>query len=200
MMKTLLLFILIGLPGLCYSQTFSGGLNLGVNTSQIDGDAYWGYHRIGLFAGGFVNAYLSDDFGLQMELHFVDKGASKSNEIGDPAYYRVKLHYVELPLVVFYDVMEKVKISAGLTYGLLIKAEEDLSGTGYREPDPPFHKSDVNMLIGAEYFFLEKISVYSRFTYSIIPIREHPGGQTHFLDRGQVNNNISIALRYYFSR
>lgn len=180
------------------AQTFNGGLSLGLNASQIDGDAYWGYHRIGLFGGAFVNTFFSEEVGLQMELHFVGKGASKWNEIGDPAYYRVKLHYVELPVVALYDVIDKLRLSGGLSYGLLINAEEDLSGTGYREPDPEYKKGDLSMLIGAEYFFMESWSFYSRFTYSILPIREHPGGQTHFLNRGQVNNNISMALRYYF--
>jgi hypothetical protein len=199
-MKNFLAILAFFMSVSAHGQSFKAGLQVGVNASQIDGDAYWGYHRIGLFTGGFVNTFLSDAFGIQMELNYVNKGASKSNEIGDPAYYRINLNYIELPVVALFNVIDEVRISAGISYGQLLNAEEDLSGTGYREPDPPFKKGDVSTLIGAEYFFLDKLSVYSRFTYSIIPIREHPGGQTHFLDRGQVNNNISIALRYYFSR
>lgn len=197
-MRKIFILILLIMPVSLLSQNFNGGLNLGMNTSQIDGDAYWGYHRIGPFVGAFVNTYFTEYIGMQLELNYVNKGASKRNEIGDPAYYRIKLNYVELPVVALYKLIDKVRINAGITYGVLIKAKEDLSGTGFREPEPAFDKSDLSMLVGAEYFFTEKWSIYGRFTYSILPIREHPGKKTHFLDRGQMNNNISIALRYYF--
>ena len=50
------------------SQQFNGGLMAGVAGTQVAGDNYSGFHKAGIFAGGFVNLLISEHSAFQMEL------------------------------------------------------------------------------------------------------------------------------------
>ena len=53
-----------------FSQGFGGGLHVGLNASQIDGDAVSGFNKAGLSIGAFVNYEIGDNIFLQPELLF----------------------------------------------------------------------------------------------------------------------------------
>src|ERR1700744_4144942 len=55
--------------------TFKGGLVLGTNFTQVDGDTYYGYHKIGLNTGGMVYVHFTQLFGVSMELLYSQKGS-----------------------------------------------------------------------------------------------------------------------------
>src|SRR5207249_3932615 len=59
-------------------RTFIGGLIVGCNFTQVDGDNYAGYHRAGLNAGGIVYANLGDHLAASLEILYSQKG-SRSN-------------------------------------------------------------------------------------------------------------------------
>ena len=42
------------------SQVFKSGLILGLSGSQVEGDGYGGYNKLGFIAGGFTNTNLSE--------------------------------------------------------------------------------------------------------------------------------------------
>ena len=71
------LFVLV----LCYSnntlaqnyyledeKTFYGGLIAGTNFSQVDGDNFAGYHKVGFNLGGIVYTKLDEHLSLSMEV------------------------------------------------------------------------------------------------------------------------------------
>jgi len=47
-------------------RTFFGGLLLGTNFSQVDGDNYAGYNKTGLNVGGIMYARLNTDLAMSM--------------------------------------------------------------------------------------------------------------------------------------
>ena len=57
------------------AQSFSGGVILAANFSQIDGDNVNGYHQPGLAFGTFVNYAFTDKVSLQPEFHFRQIGS-----------------------------------------------------------------------------------------------------------------------------
>ena len=106
---------------------------------------------------------------------------------------------LEVPGLFRIDFNNLVGFEFGLGAAYLIEAKEDDDGGGWLdEPVPNFSKFDVTAHAGIDYFFNEHWFVNFRYSYSIIPIREHPGGQTWLLDRGQYNNVLHFTLYYQF--
>ena len=68
---------------MAFCQSFNGGLIVGPTFCQVDGDRYFGYHKLGFTAGGYANLPVSDHFALQMELKYTLMGAHSSAEEAD---------------------------------------------------------------------------------------------------------------------
>ncbi len=180
-----------------FAQPFGGGIFAGGNFSQIQGDIFSGYNLPGFYGGGFVNLELQENLKVQFEISYIRKGAGNNFDETNTTYYKVKLDYIDVPILLEYNVYKKFWVHAGLAYGLLFKQTEDLDGAGDLTPIPLFHNYDFSGLAGFDYYFFKKFAITSRFGYSILPIREHPGNQTYFLNRGQYNNCVSLSLRYH---
>ena len=112
-MKKLLFFLTLTLSfaTISFSQEFFGGLILGGTTSQIGGDSRGGYNKIGAVGGVFAGLNLSEDINVQMELKYIQKGSYSGDLENDPlAPFRIKLDYVDLPVVVSYN-LNKININ-----------------------------------------------------------------------------------------
>jgi hypothetical protein len=180
-----------------YSQRFNGGVHSGFVVSQLDGDNLGGYNKPGLRAGGWVNTSISGLVILQLELEYIQKGSKISeNELLTGRYYHSRLNYIQVPLLAKYQLAEKLYAEAGLAGGYLFKAIEDKDGAAFLEAEPPFDEFELSLLVGLNYRLSEKFIGNVRFNYSALPVREHPGGQVYWLDRGQFNNAISFNLYY----
>ena len=49
------------------AQSFNAGLVVGPTFCQVDGDKYFGFHKLGFTAGAYANLPVADHFALQME-------------------------------------------------------------------------------------------------------------------------------------
>src|SRR5688500_17244565 len=56
-------------------NTFYGGPVLGFNFTQVDGDNYAGYNKVGLNIGGIVYTKFGSDFAASMEISYTQKGS-----------------------------------------------------------------------------------------------------------------------------
>lgn len=73
--------------------------------SQVDGDTWKGYHKVGYLAGAFVRLELSPRSSFQLEMEYIQKG-SRHNVDSANYYdqsYLLRLHYLELPLLYQYS-------------------------------------------------------------------------------------------------
>ena len=136
-MKKQYVILIIGLLSLfstsIFAQSFNGGLIAGATFCQVDGDRYYGYHKLGFTAGGYVNLPVSEHFALQMELKYTLMGAHSSTEEVDlPGYgpYNLSLHYAEIPLMLQYDFghitvygksLDFLKLEGGISLDFLLK-------------------------------------------------------------------------------
>jgi hypothetical protein len=80
MRKVFLLTLMIGLVVVAtqtQSQKFNGGILVGGLVSQVDGDDWAGYHKLGFLGGGFVSLDVSKHFTLQMEMEYIQKGKNR---------------------------------------------------------------------------------------------------------------------------
>lgn len=179
------------------AQAFTGGMLGGLSVNQIDGDEYAGYDKAGIVFGGWVRTNTTGPFQVQGEIRYFGKGAAnRANPDQPDRYYRVRLRYVEVPVLLRYTISSHIPLGLGLSAGYLAEAKEDLTGDGYIDPVRKFRRLELAGQATAGYDFSSHITGEIRFSYSLIPVRDHPGGQTFLGNLGQYNNNLSFCILY----
>jgi len=198
--KSFIFIFFLLFPSISFSQFFEGGAVAGLSASQIDGDTYYGFNKLGLLAGGWVKHMFTYTVGGQLEVRYIMKGAYESENVDDAFYYKVVLHYADIPVLINYHYRERVLFELGLSPEFLVyNREEDQYGTT-PEDAPPFHRLTMSAIGGIGYIFWERFMVNVRYNYSVIPIRDHPSGQTYLLNKGQYNNVLTFSVYYQISK
>ncbi|MEM6697615.1 MAG: hypothetical protein AAF806_16255 [Bacteroidota bacterium] len=90
-------------------QRFHAGIITGVNLSQIDGDDYSGYDKLGIMGGLQGIALLNRRTKLVTELLYSSKGSRVENElIFQPQKNRVlAVNYAEVPILIRFCLFQK---------------------------------------------------------------------------------------------
>jgi hypothetical protein len=209
-MKKLILIILLALPfvlqTVLWAQRFNGGALIGICASQVDGDTYGGFDKVGLQGGVFVNTKFSDAWGAQMEIKYNGKGARKKTSKDDFETYSRTLHYIDLPVMINFTIKEKYILDAGLVPGYLFakNGEED----GYKisgEELSGYKKFDLSWLLGFNYRITDNFIANIRYSYSLFSIREEIEGgkygiiaQIFGYTNGDYNNFLTMGIYYQF--
>ncbi len=187
-----------------HERTFYGGLVAGANFTQVDGDDYRGYAKIGANFGGIVFAQIDEGFALSMEILYSQKGSRSKGPVEaepglDITHYRIDLNYAEVPIMINYFFKRKSGCGAGFSYSQLASSGEELEtdpAKAYNLEKYPFNKIDINFLLGGNIHIYGGIFLNLRFQYSMIPIR-HNVPEIYF--RGeQYNNLFAVRLMYLF--
>jgi len=189
-MKKILFFFFLILSVSSNAQRFNGGIVLGMNVSQIDGDAWGGYNKAGVVAGAYVFTKLSNNWGAQLEIRYSAKGSAQSLNNMDGR--KIRLQYIELPFVATYDFAKKLEASAGASFGYLFSAAQN-DGYGYEEFEQ-FDKFGVEVCIGLKYSIFDNLSVSARFAYSVVPIYALYSGASG--GNAMYNNVVTFAFYY----
>ena len=189
-MKRLLILFFISLPVLSNAQRFKGGALIGFNVSQIDGDFWAGYNKAGLVGGAYVFTEFRDNWGAQMEIRYSAKGSA--NSINSADHRKIRLQYIEIPLLATYDIFKDFQAQGGISLGYLFNAAQN-DGYGYETFDQ-FDKYEIALSIGVNYQVVEKLSVNARFSYSILPTYAMYSGAS--FPYAMFNNVISFVLFY----
>ncbi len=183
------------------AQYFSGGLVLGVNASQVDGDLVAGFNKAGLSAGGFLSYPLNDRIGLQGELLFEELGSAF--ELGRI----VRTRHISLPLVLTVNLpvdlgggSQEIQFHGGLTGGLLLRAD-DFNG----EITPLLNRMDLRAVGGLAYRFSGRIALMLRYGYSVttfVPVESAIGPVQSIIAPGRTglfHHYVNFSLRYYLA-
>lgn len=185
------------------AQKFEAGFQVGLNTSQITGDNFSGYNQPGLIAGIWTTRALDTKSKIILEMQYLPKGSRKNSKPTDVTFifYRLRLHYIDIPLVYQYKVHTKFSLESGLSYGALIgvyEADENGPFTGNFASEEQFKRSDISFIAGINWFMNERLTFNVRSTNSILPVRDHQNQVTTFLNRGQYSNCVMGRLLYQF--
>ncbi len=189
------------------AQVFKTGLIAGLNGSQIEGDGYGGYHKLGFIGGGFVNTDLSEKISTQFEIYFINKGSFKAAhpDKGDYDKFSLNINYIEIPISLRYT-YHKFKFEAGMYYAKLLGYHiEDEFGEVFVNRFP-FKSYDFGGLIGINYELNDYFSVNFRSKSSIIPIRDFQnydqniGLRNKLFNRGWYNVELNLSVRYQFGK
>jgi len=186
--KHVFLFLVFSFAATLHAQSFRGGLITGMSTSQIDGDAYAGYNKLGFYAGVSVERALGNVVGLKSELYYISKGAKEN--VDGYEIHKTKLNYVELPLMVTFSPLKHVELDLGLAFSYLIKAKMWSLGEEYPEGVVDIKDTQFSGIVTGNYFFNEHFAFNLRFDYSFLPIKENPNWYS---------NNLSFGILYRFN-
>jgi len=196
--KILFLFLFFG--NLVYSQSSSNVFKphafLGVVTSQVGGDNYSGFNKLGLSAGIGIKSKLSDKLGLGMDLSYIQKGSRKgaNPKVNDFSFYRMSLQYVEIPVYLIYY-QDKFTFDTGLSAAYLLSGSEEKDGVVFKPGDfTPFNTLDISLLIGFNYGFNDKWKFQTRYSNSIVPFRDFNGQSILPIQVGQYHSLLLFKI------
>ncbi len=180
-------------------QPINFGLFGGITASQISGDPYTGFRKLGVAAGGFMNQYIDLDIYWQAELKYVIRGVYKGPEVNDPTLYRSTYHYIELPLSVHYLHDEKFQLEMGISPDVLVGVVfEDENGI-LKPTESDNNTFGLNVFLGLGYWITPTLMANLRYTNSAISFRETQEWN-HPQYRGYFHNVMSLTLAYRFKK
>lgn len=186
-MKTYFFIASILMSQLAFSQAFKAGIFAGLVSSQVDGDKSEGYHKMGFQAGAFSKYVFNEQLFLNTELKYIQKG-SKHSDAKDNLYFTIQLNYVEVPVLIQYQVNEHFVFGGGLSYAYLLKANVDDPFGAVPQDYLVYKEYDMNVLAQMKYLLGEHFWVDFKFAYSILYItKESPR---------QFNNLLSVSFGY----
>lgn len=189
------------------AQRFLGAFSAGMNVTQVDGDDFYGFHKVGLNIGPMVAMPFGKDkkWSVSMELLYSQKG-SYHNGAYDSTTYRLVQDYVEIPVLVHFTDRKLISGGLGFAYGQLVN---------YKETHNSLYDSTFNYLTGLSNVDLSVIADVQirlwnklwadvRYEYSVKPnrtvqIRNVAYPQQATETRKQYNNVISLRLIWYFN-
>jgi len=197
-----LLFILFSLLTFTQlqAQYFGGGISVGMNASQIDGDAVKGFNQAGLSLGVFVNYEVGDNIYIQPELIFEQLGSSFEGIVF------VRTSHLSLPLLLKINIpveigsnTQAIQLHAGPVLGLLIRARNDIGN----DLSNNLKSYDTRLVAGLSYRLGPGFSFMLRYGYSLGSfIQTNAPASANLLAPGKTglaHNYVNIAFRVHFA-
>ena len=195
-----LLLILLFSSVLVHGQKFEGGIGGGLSASQVDGDTYSGFNKIGIIAGGWVSHNIFSNIDGQLELMFVGKGAYETNnKISPPIYYNLRLRFIDLPILLNFSYRKNVVFNLGMEPEYLVYHQLKDANGPIQDVGQPYNNLSMSAVAGVGYKLFDKFIFNVRYSYSVFPIRPHAFNQTWFFNRGLYNNCLTVMLFYRIS-
>ncbi len=177
---------------ICKGQNVGGGISLGLNVSQVDGDFVGGFNKAGFSGGGYVYFDVSDRIRLQPELLFEQLGSAQEGLL------IVRLSYVSLPLLVVYTLPlgspraeQSVHFELGPVFGYLLDSEDINGDINYVD------EVDIRLSGGGRYQ-AGKLGIGARFGYSVKSLVGQRNGINILRPGvgGVFNHYITFSLTY----
>lgn len=195
MRRIFLSLLLLCLGATLIAQDFRGGITAGMVGSQVAGDCCSGYNKAGFYVGGYVYYPLGERSTAQMELQYIQKGSRQNpKEENDYNSYLLRIHYVELPVLYKYSLLDQLSLEIGLSYAVYVaskeKADEQEAVSG-----KAFNRHNLNFIAGLYYNITDNFRINLRSDNSITPIRPHVSGKTRFFNQGQYSDLICLGLQ-----
>ncbi|MCD4789890.1 MAG: PorT family protein [Bacteroidales bacterium] len=203
-----------------FGQRIRGAVIAGLNMTQVDGDEKFGFRKFGLNMGAAAIVPFGKNFSFSIETIFNQKGSYEGkyyeDKVTDTAgnviailngQYKLKLDYLEVPVLVSYTDKDIITAGLGFSYGRLVSIKEyehDTLNITTTLNGGPYNRNDFNVLIDLRfriYKKLPKLKFNIRYSYSLAKIRtrefENNKGETW--TRHQYNNVITFRLIYVFN-
>ncbi len=207
MKQLLIVFLLCFSTSIVYGQTFRGGLVLGANFTQIDGDAIAGYTKLGANAGFISEIPLTDNWIIGFEILYSQKGSATRSAFISPSgvvgnRFKINWDYAEIPVLIKYrDTQGGLTFGLGLSFNRLVRnryIEDGLDLTDSYFSNSPPKNLDINGMVEMSYMFSDFFGLNLRGAYSVFSQRQDLAN-SRFRNAGQFNNVVSLRTIFLFS-
>lgn len=202
--KKIFLFAYFSFFFICSSsiaQRFNAGIIAGFTATQVSGDKLAGYDKPGFQFGALASTALSQKFDVSFQILYTQKGSKRKSRVdqGDFEYYRMRLNYIEVPLMVTYKYSKRFHFESGISFGRLVSSkEEDQYGEILDRKE--FKNYEFGFLAGMNYMLLDNFYLNLQISNSILPIRDFDGSELYRLDRDQFNSGLLFTFKYIFKK
>ncbi len=192
--------------GFANAQETKFGVKTGLNIANLSGDVEGASSLVGFQIGGFAEFKISDKFAVQPELMYSAQGGKQSYSESSSGYSysaesKIKLSYLNVPVMAKYYAAPKFSLEFGPQIGFLLSAKQDWSesGTDGSYSGSEDIKKDAESInfglnFGAGYDFTEKLSAGLRYNLGLSNIAKTESG-----DNTEIKNSVfSLSLGYKF--
>lgn len=185
-MKTVFCFLLAitGSVFAAVAQETHFGLKAGVNASSVEvsnGTDYDG--KAGLYAGGLAHIHITRHFALQPEIYYSMQGGKVDD-------FKLKLNYINIPLLAQYMALDGFRLQTGPQLGILTSAKTESGDVEINRKDA-YSSTDFSWVFGVGYLFPQGIGIDGRYNLGISNINDHNGAE--------LNNRVfQVGLFYQF--
>jgi hypothetical protein len=209
------LFLLLALVLCCSpavkAQRILGAVSLGMNLTQVDGDEYFGYNKVGLNLGPMVIVPFGPkkNWSASMELLYSQKGSYHRGHT-DTTTYWLRLDYAEIPVLFHYTDKKVISGGIGFSYGRLVNFKETindhaLDSTYFAQPTTSMSNDDFSVIADLQIRIWSKLWADVRYQYSMksnrsVHITDLSTTPRNEYDRDQYNNVITIRLTWVFNQ
>lgn len=173
---TFFFFLLLCLTEVAGQNRLRIGPQLGANLSQIDGDSFEGFHKVGMRFGLRSEYSLQNNFAIVLELNYEDKGSFFGSHEADnkDRDKTITLDYFEVPVMLKWALPLEVPffIEAGGSLAYLVRDEiiqeaDDPHRVELLADRSKFRTTELNILVGAGWQLTDQISALLRYSYGI---------------------------------
>jgi hypothetical protein len=150
-------------------------------------------------AGLFAQVDLSDKLHLKPELLYAQKGWKARSEVIYPEGISVTIDYLNLPVLLGYNIHEKVSIFGGPELGFKLSAK--------RKPAPilldGIENFDIGIVVGSNLSLSENFGVDLRYVHGFKGLYKAEGRDVNNMPTGEVtrvgrNQAIELGVFYIF--
>jgi opacity protein-like surface antigen len=199
----IVLVAVFALFGRAQAQSFNAGVIAGATFCQVDGEEYAGFHQLGFTVGAYANLPFGDYFSGQMELKYSLLGAHSSDkEVREYGYnpYSLRMHYVEIPLMLRYNLgvihVNFITLEAGASIDVLLKATENVMNGGPEVTTRRWSRISATANAGLHFDITKHLGIGARFMYSVAPCRFVGNPTPGWFRYHYYNKVIQLTLTY----
>jgi len=172
-----------------------GGLNLSnLNIDDVDDENM----RAGYHFGAYINLPISDGFAVQPEVLYSTKGAEADyNLVGFDGTAKLKLDYIDVPILAVFKLGDAIEIHAGPYFGFLANSKYEVSGDVSDDGDldsDNFKNLDYGLVGGLAVNFAA-IQVGARYNYGLQEIQDSESAEFLFNNARNSYFQVFAALR-----
>lgn len=161
--------------GFLFAQSPHFGLKAGVNIASLNAEDGVDYNsRASFYAGGLVHIHVAPHLAIQPELFYSGQGAEAGST-------KIKLGYLNMPVLVQYMAGNGFRLQTGPQLGLLVSAENKTGDIKANVKDN-CNMVDFSWSLGASYQFPGSgAGIDARYNLGITNVND--GGTAHMKNR-----------------
>ncbi len=147
-------------------QRFDGGVIAGISASQIDGDSYSGYNKLGYNATVFARFRFNDVYSLTSGITAIQKGAHSPPKA---SFFRTVIDEVEVPVWLNVQPYKHIGGSIGVNFGYVYDAWYESSYV-LNKDELSIGNLDLSYYLALNYRVGDRVTFVLAHRYGLLPV------------------------------